>query len=324
MAYAPRSALYQQLSAYVLTYAQLHANRYVIPNQQGASNFVLLCPPSPSNQPMGAHCCLRCKKHFAMSPAGPQPLQQNALCIFHPGKRQMVYDCCNSNNQTGCTSHNYHVHRENIDTFVLKEYSHRNGEYDVLYKTVSYQSSKHRDVVALDCEMVYTAGGLEVAKVTLMDEYGTTLVDTYVKPHNKVIDYNERFSGVSEDILNGTNHVAVNLHTVQMDLLQYIDQNTIIVGHSLESDLKALRIIHTCVVDTAVLYQEANGCKRKLKDLSENILKRVIQSDPNGHDSLEDARAAMDLARMLNTWGIPHASLHTVHYPTQCKELHIN
>ena len=199
------------------------------------------------------------------------------------------------------------------------------GEYRVPYKTVSYTSLHHRDVVALDCEMVYTAGGLEVAKVTLMDENYNTLVDTYVKPNNMVIDYNTRYSGITQGDLSLNNlRPPITLHQVQMDLLQYIDQKTIIVGHSLESDLKALRIIHTRVVDTAVLYQYASRHKRKLKDLSAVILNRVIQSNPNGHDSLEDARAAMDLARMLDTLRIPPASLHKVHCPKGFKELYIH
>ena len=313
MAYATRSVLYHELNNFVLTNEQLFANQYVSPHPQDNSSFVLLCPPTPSNLSLGEHCCLRCGTHFAMSPAYTQSLSQNALCIWHPGKRQMVYTCCNTNTQTGCTSHNYHVHKENIDTFILKQYARRSGEYSVLYKTVgSYQylPSNPLGIVALDCEMVYTSGGLEVAKVTLMDEYGNAPVDTYVQPHNQVIDYNTEYSGITLDKLRRNN--PVTLHQVQMDLLRFIDQDTIIVGHSLESDLKALRIIHTRVVDTAVLYKHMYGSKLKLKDLSIIILQRVIQNDPNGHDSLEDARAAMDLARMLNTWGIPNASFHNV------------
>jgi RNA exonuclease 1 len=37
------------------------------------------------------------------------------------------------------------------------------------------------DVVALDCEMVYTTGGLRVARVSVIDGSGTTVFDELVR-----------------------------------------------------------------------------------------------------------------------------------------------
>lgn len=69
------------------------------------------------------------------------------------------------------------------------------------------------------------------------------------------------------------------------------------VGHSLENDLLALQISHSLVMDTAVLYKQSRGgtYKISLRVLTRKYLSREIQNSGNGHDSIEDAKAAMDL-----------------------------
>lgn len=100
-----------------------------------------------------------------------------------------------------------------------------------------------------------------------------------------------------------------------------VHSKTILIGHSLESDLKALKIIHSMVVDTSVLYPHNEGppYKRRLKALCLDNLKLDIQKDGKsknfdsfrnisfellpvfllnigvGHSSLEDANACIDL-----------------------------
>ena len=48
-----------------------------------------------------------------------------------------------------------------------------------------------------------------------------------------------RFSGVSEEDLEG---VDVNLEDIQHRLLSLFSADTILVGHSLENDLKAVKV----------------------------------------------------------------------------------
>lgn len=60
----------------------------------------------------------------------------------------------------------------------------------------------------------------------------------------------------------------------------------------------ALKICHNLVIDTAVLYKHSRGGTYKiaLRVLTRKFLEREIQGSGNGHDSIEDAKAAMDLA----------------------------
>lgn len=71
----------------------------------------------------------------------------------------------------------------------------------------------------------------------------------------------------------------------------------VLVGHSLENDLKCMRIVHRRVLDTSLVYPHKEaGRKHALRILSSTYLKRSIQQSTAGHSSVEDARAALDLA----------------------------
>jgi hypothetical protein len=84
--------------------------------------------------------------------------------------------------------------------------------------------------------------------------------------------------------------------SLQELLLQHISGETLLVGHALENDLQALRLLHAKVVDTALLFPHPRGSpyKSALKVLAERFLRRSIQQGE--HDSVVDARTALDLA----------------------------
>lgn len=55
--------------------------------------------------------------------------------------------------------------------------------------------------------------------------------------------------------------------------MNYINNDTIIVGHSLENDFHALKIIHNLVIDTSILFPKPCGYKFSLKTLAYTYLK---------------------------------------------------
>ena len=78
---------------------------------------------------------------------------------------------------------------------------------------------------------------------------------------------------------------------------------SVLIGHSLESDLVSLRLVHSRVMDTSLLFAHPNGLpsRHALRVLVKQHLDRVIQAGhgTTGHDSVEDTVAVMDLIHSL-------------------------
>jgi RNA exonuclease 1 len=96
-------------------------------------------------------------------------------------------------------------------------------------------------------------------------------------------------------------NVTVTLPQAQVAFLRLVSSETVLVGHGLENDLRALQVTHARCVDTSVLYAHPRGfpLRYKLKALAKDHLKIMIQRGGagtfGGHDSAEDAGSAVRL-----------------------------
>ncbi|KAL8827942.1 MAG: hypothetical protein Q9170_006807 [Blastenia crenularia] len=157
-----------------------------------------------------------------------------------------------------------------------------------------------RTVLAMDCEMCKTEDDdMALTRISLVDWDGEVVMDELVKPEKPVTDYLTPFSGITAEKLKP---VTTTLADIQKRLLDLLTPHTILVGHSLESDLRALKLTHPFIVDTSILYQHPRGppLKSSLKWLARKYLSREIQKGHGtlGHDSVEDSRACLDLVKM--------------------------
>ena len=160
-------------------------------------------------------------------------------------------------------------------------------------------------LIALDCEMcLTTADKLEVTKIVLLNEEEEILLESYVKPENRIVDYLTPFSGVTKEILDP---ITTRLEDVRQQICQLLPPDSILVGQSLENDLKCLGIFHPYVMDTSVLYN-LSGCrniKSSLKNLARRFLDENIQNG-SGHCPVEDARSALRLVKLKLSKGFKY------------------
>ncbi|KAL6088404.1 hypothetical protein STEG23_017248 [Scotinomys teguina] len=289
-----KATLYSRLRIYTLSEEERKELGFPFAHPEKPGLAILFTQEQPRS-PTHATCC-RCGTEFPVSSSGL--CLSSDPCVFHWGRRTSVrvlggfetwYTCCQASVGTmGCTVVKQHVQdgrKNNLNGFA-KTFPKKDWE-------------AHAGIYALDCEMCYTTHGMEVTRVSVVDTDLHVIYDTFVKPDNEIVDYATVFSGVTAADLANTN---VRLRDVQAVLLSLFSTDTILIGHSLESDLLALKLIHGTVVDTSILFPHFRGLpyKRALRKIVSQYLNQTIQNDNNGHSSIEDARACMRLV----TWRV--------------------
>lgn len=158
--------------------------------------------------------------------------------------------------------------------------------------------------LALDCEMVGVGeNGLTsaLARVSIVDYNYAVVLDTYVQVDEPIFDYRTFVSGIREEHLHPDN--AMKFNKCQ-DIVKKLLEGKILIGHALKNDLSVLKIDHpwyncrdTAKFEPFMKKDKNTGILRpkKLKDLAETKLNRVIQIAGQEHCPVEDAIAALDL-----------------------------
>ncbi|XP_053663117.1 uncharacterized protein LOC128712246 [Anopheles marshallii] len=162
------------------------------------------------------------------------------------------------------------------------------------YKPVNPRSPMY----GIDCEMCGAAGDKSVlARVSIVDESGNVVYDKLVKPTEKILDYRTQFSGITQAMLR---NVTTTLADVQRDLRKLLPPDAILVGHSLNSDLDALEMLHPYAIDTSIVYNVTGNPvhKQKLRILAKKFLGQDIQVGSDGHCSVEDCAASLNLVKL--------------------------
>ena len=147
------------------------------------------------------------------------------------GRQAGSWDCCGQEGAKakGCEEELVH------DSMV------RQGFLDKSMVVSTRKRNWSAKVFAVDCEMVKTSRGKELAWVTMLDWKGDPYFDTLVKPQADIVDYNTAYSGITPEMLQG---VTTTLSDVQQSILGRLSSNDILIGHSIDSDLRSLHLEH--------------------------------------------------------------------------------
>ncbi|PSN66531.1 hypothetical protein BS50DRAFT_494740 [Corynespora cassiicola Philippines] len=267
--------------------------------------------------------CDRCQNRFQVFPERRETDGLHTTggeCVFHWGRRSWMgrshkYTCCNEHVGTpGCTAHSTHV-------FKVSDAARLHVMMPFIETPKKDNVSAH-PALSMDCEMAYTTQGLELIRMTAVSwPAHRRALDVLVRPLGALLDLNTRFSGITKDqFLNAKPYDPKdsridpkNLRIVESPLaardllVSYMSRSTVLMGHSLENDLRALRLIHDYVADSAICFPHKQGppYRLKLRELAKNYLDWDIQQGgAAGHDSAEDARAAGELIRykVMREW----------------------
>lgn len=275
--------------------------------------------------------CDRCTVRFQVFPGRnieTGELASGGQCTHHPGRQYLPdrpkgdfthipkrYRCCQQDvgESPGCATGSNHVWKTSDPKRLA-----------TLWNFAATPPNANPDAVkaaCFDCEMGYTVYGMELIRLTVTSwPDGGELLDVLVQPFGEILDLNSQYSGVfPEDLARAVSWSRdwnppaqqpgerkilqkVSSPEVARELFfSLINPDTVLIGHGLENDLNAMRMVHPKLVDTILVYPHKRGLpiRNGLKALMELHLNRRIQMQgAEGHDSAEDARAAGELARL--------------------------
>lgn len=276
--------------------------------------------------------CDRCRSRFQVFPGRRQDdgaLASGGKCHYHYGKlirptkekadtghKESLYSCCTEPvGSSGCTVAENHV-------FKISEA--KRLALVLPFQRTPQRTLKSDSAICFDCEMGYTTLGMELIRLTVVSfPEGEEVLDLLVRPAGEFLDLNSRFSGVwPRHYQSAIPYRSDFPHTVRSGgtetaerplllvdspaqarqlFFEKITPKTPLIGHALENDLNAMRMVHPTIIDTILLYPHPRGLpiRHGLKMLVKKHLNRDIQTGgAAGHDSKEDARAAGDLVRL--------------------------
>ncbi|OQE24150.1 hypothetical protein PENFLA_c010G04417 [Penicillium flavigenum] len=136
---------------------------------------------------------------------------------------------------------------------------------------------------------------------------GEVLINSYVAPTAPVTDWLTPVSGITPEAMDAAitdGKAFLSNDAARRALDKFLDKDTVVIGHALQHDLRALNLLHGRIVDTSVVTAEAvfsNFSSKTtlpriwgLKTLAKELLGIDIQPEL-AHNSLEDALATREV-----------------------------
>lgn len=173
-------------------------------------------------------------------------------------------------------------------------------------RSPSSNNPKRKAIVLSSHKAIISGGKNEILLLSAIDYItGEVLISHLVLPDGQVDDWRSSTTGITlsvmTDVIKKGFAVLNGWRAAREALWLLIDSDTILVGHTLRHDLDALRMIHGCGVDVAILAQKSAGgtlSKRytELDNLCRELLKVEFQArGERGLDCLEVAFATREL-----------------------------
>lgn len=197
-------------------------------------------PTSLAGRSESSQTCRRCGINFTPSKYyGVTEKSSERICRYHEGRIEKigglrVYGCCQApvGDANGCETREWHVFEGFKKGDPVPRFSKLQNAMNLC------------NAVALDAEMFYTAGGYEVSRVTAVDFFTeASLLDILVRPrHPPVLDYNTKWSGVSAESYESDELPVLQFDEMKAKLAEIIGEETILIGHSLDNDLRVLEV----------------------------------------------------------------------------------
>ena len=202
-------------------------------------------PDTLVNRTTTQRTCRRCgtcftpSKYYSTHPIPPP----DHSCRYHPGKTEKiggmrVYGCCHAGigDDKGCETGDWHVFS-----------GYRRGEAIPRFHGLQNEKCELKNAVALDAEMSYTSGGYEVSRLTILDFFTeNTILDILILPRcPPILDYNTKWSGINSEMYETGQWPVVNFEEAKEMIGRIVGPETILIGHSLDNDLRVLEVITT-------------------------------------------------------------------------------
>ncbi|XP_061677159.1 interferon-stimulated 20 kDa exonuclease-like 2 [Syngnathoides biaculeatus] len=159
--------------------------------------------------------------------------------------------------------------------------------------------------LAMDCEMVGTGpkGSIsQLGRCSIVSYEGDVVYDKFIKPSVPVTNYRTPWSGIRAcDLRKATPYCQA-----RKEILKLL-AGKVVIGHAVHNDFQVLQYSHPAALtrDTSRIPLlnrragfEEKGCA-SLKRLTKAIFNRDIQTGRGGHSSVEDARATMELYKLV-------------------------